>query len=227
MTSACVVEQLSSYLDGEVSPKAQREIKEHLNNCPECQHQLEGLRTVVGRLASLERVMPPLNVSEAVHRSATFISRESRYTDRWERFVHLLRFESSVLPFLALVVALGGIALVFTSALERSQTSKRSRLIWVGPAEEAAPAVEAGSAPEDSLTVSSRVVRGRTFDQLGGSWVERGVDPLREPDRQGQATSFELAPYSELRGRVLLVVEGKVVEVFFGESSAESDYSSE
>ena len=209
MTSTCVVEQLSGYLDGEVSPEAQIEIKEHLGGCPECRHHLEGLRAVINRLENLERVMPPITVSQAVHQSAKALSGSRAHSDSWERLARFLAFESSVLPFLALVVALAGIALVFVSALERSQAS-RSRLIWIGQPEEAAesPAIE-----------TQRVVAGRVFDRIEDSWIERGVSPADLPDRRGQANSVQLTPYSELYGRVLLRIDGEVVEVVFEASN--------
>ncbi len=85
MSSLCVVEQLSGYLDGEVSPRARTEIEEHLTHCRECRHHLEGLRAVVDRLESLERVMPPLTVSRAVHQGTRALTGSRRYSIRWQR----------------------------------------------------------------------------------------------------------------------------------------------
>lgn len=55
-------ELLNAYLDGELSPPQRRKFEAHLENCPECQTELEALETLSGTLA--EAPLPELTSPE-------------------------------------------------------------------------------------------------------------------------------------------------------------------
>jgi len=59
-------EQLSSYLDGEVSLSESREIEAHLESCARCRGQYESMDRMVTNLWRLERVAPPAVIGQEV-----------------------------------------------------------------------------------------------------------------------------------------------------------------
>src|SRR6476469_8948062 len=52
-------EQLSAYLDDELSPPERFEVEHHLEACPDCRSELEDLRTIASATGMLPEV-PPL-----------------------------------------------------------------------------------------------------------------------------------------------------------------------
>src|SRR5690348_3119334 len=52
-------EQLSAYIDDELSPPERFEVEHHLEACPECRSELEDLRTIASATSMLPEV-PPL-----------------------------------------------------------------------------------------------------------------------------------------------------------------------
>src|SRR5919202_1120065 len=56
---AHVRDELSAYLDGELSPGARRAVDDHLAACAECRAELEGLSRTRDLLRALPSVAPP------------------------------------------------------------------------------------------------------------------------------------------------------------------------
>lgn len=54
-----VRENLSAYLDGQMSLEEINEIEKHLAACPDCRKELQQIKEVVRQLASMEEVIPP------------------------------------------------------------------------------------------------------------------------------------------------------------------------
>ena len=63
-------ETLSDYLDGQLSPSAQRRVANHLESCPQCQRELQELRSTISHLRELPQQVPT--------RSFTFTAPPSR-----------------------------------------------------------------------------------------------------------------------------------------------------
>jgi putative zinc finger protein len=59
-------DQLSDYLDGELSDQEQRAVAAHLAECPECSATLEQLRAVMNRAQHLEPLLPPADLWKGV-----------------------------------------------------------------------------------------------------------------------------------------------------------------
>src|SRR5438093_808336 len=66
MTCERVLEQLSDYLDGELSPAAMAGIRSHLRRCPSCEQEHEALRRTVQLLALHGRQTVPVDCREQV-----------------------------------------------------------------------------------------------------------------------------------------------------------------
>jgi anti-sigma factor RsiW len=66
MTCTRVRAQLSSYLDGDLSPAASGALSAHLETCPACARHLESLRAALGMLADLPRISPSEGIAARV-----------------------------------------------------------------------------------------------------------------------------------------------------------------
>jgi len=58
-----VCEHLSAYIDGALAEPLRRAVEEHVNACPRCAAELEGLRRTVKLVASLQKAEPPVTFS--------------------------------------------------------------------------------------------------------------------------------------------------------------------
>jgi hypothetical protein len=65
MTQHLEPESLSAYLDGELEPREQSEVEQHLRSCRECSATRQKLEMVTGQLAAL----PPVRVTVDEHRT--------------------------------------------------------------------------------------------------------------------------------------------------------------
>ena len=61
-------DELSAYLDGELSGDEWRQVDRHLHDCPSCAADLAALRDVAHELASLPRAKAPRDLSGDVQR---------------------------------------------------------------------------------------------------------------------------------------------------------------
>ncbi len=59
MECKAVRERFSSFLEAELNPEEEREVKDHLHGCPKCQRELEGFEKMLRWLHSIEEVEIP------------------------------------------------------------------------------------------------------------------------------------------------------------------------
>lgn len=62
---------LSSYIDGEVTPKEKRAVAAHLGDCESCKMQFEALETLVGAANSIDPTAPPVNLRARIAAATT------------------------------------------------------------------------------------------------------------------------------------------------------------
>lgn len=164
MSGHCTVETISAFIDDELPATEREAVETHLGECPECRHELEALRGVVGRLRDLDRVAVPPTLDFAIERR---VALEGERRGRWVRFERRLETwgaQPTVGLVFALVVALAVVIFVFADAVERRgrSTIPVSFTDALGPAEE--PAV---------LTLAGREL---AWDAEAGAWLEVGVE---------------------------------------------------
>ncbi|MDH3676057.1 MAG: zf-HC2 domain-containing protein [Anaerolineae bacterium] len=72
-------ETIHRYLDNELTPVEKEAFLGHLEQCPACQAQLVRLETLFAELASLEEVLPPVDVTPQVMAGLPSIDSARRY----------------------------------------------------------------------------------------------------------------------------------------------------
>ena len=180
------VEQLSSYLDQQVSPAERATLDAHLQQCPECRAELESLRHTVAMLQALPRVTVPraFTLSEAqagIRRPAA--------APGW--FGGLARG-------LGAVAAIALVAFVAFSVLrpeqvpwQPSQTIARAQPTPVAPTAAPAVAVPMAPAPVEAPLAKSQ-------EQLPAAAVEpspeAAVAMMAAPETEAPAAAREIAP---------------------------------
>ena len=115
------VDLLSAYLDQELSPDETDQICDHLEGCPECQHQLDGLGRVVGRLRRLERIAPPQLLEMDVQRRVALAVPEDRFFGRFDGRIGRLPIQPGILVTFALVFAFAAILFTFAEGLNERE----------------------------------------------------------------------------------------------------------
>jgi len=138
--------------------------------------------------------------------------------ERLEKGASRLNSENAVLPMFGVVVALIVIIYLLTWAFYRDQSS-----VSLTGLESERPMLE--QAVEIGGIEQGRVVGDRTFDLIGDTWTERGLDidaevirhSVEDPEiQQWLEVHSELGDLSALGGKVRLRLQGRVVEVHFG-----------
>ncbi len=113
-------EELSAYLDGELSPRERAALKAHLERCSRCRQELVSLRAVSQLVGSLPQVQPSQAFSQALGREISAHGRR-----RWLRPIPL--FAGDLIPGLA-VAALLLIALTVAFVIPRFTSPRRTEL---------------------------------------------------------------------------------------------------
>lgn len=193
MTRHANAERLSSFLDNELNHDEARRLAEHLETCDACRAQLEGLRRVMGDLRSLEDTTPPTGLGLRIHQR---LAREAPpYHDSRGVLGHRaprILFQPAVLASLAVILALGVMMVMFTYVFLRGT-----------------PEDFPGSEPAaSSLTrAAERVeVGGRTFEVMGGMWVEADLT-VGEVAEARQVSRAELLSESEHDPRIRAILD--------------------
>lgn len=106
-----IIEQLSAYIDGQLSPAKRAEVDSHLASCPACMRELETLQWTV----ALVRAVPPRRVprSFAIPVPAETPVRPRRFSLRWS--YGFLRTATACAALLLIVVVSGDLLLRTTS----------------------------------------------------------------------------------------------------------------
>lgn len=220
------VEQLSAYLDAEVSERERRRVDEHLRGCESCRQRLAGLRSVAAGLRGLEAGRPPAELGYLVERQVAAAGPQQTLSERLESTARRLRLQPVLAPVFGVVLALAVILYLFAAGVARDR-ERPTRLI-IGPSagaadegEPAAPAAAPRPPARVAAPLESREVAGRLFDRAGEWWVERGLPEGTEVERL-EAVALDpeaaaaLEPFRDLR-RARLLHHRRVVEVIYPE----------
>lgn len=219
------VEDLSTYLDSRLTVEESQRVEAHLEHCDTCRNRLQSMRTVVRKLAALERRTPPPYLGYQLKRLSAGEATRATLVERLERGASRINVENAVLPMFGVVVALIVIIYLLAGAFHRHQRSElstgtESEAPMFGRSLETSP-----TAAESSGGTDSWVVADRTFDLIGDTWTERGLDVDAEAIRHS-AEDAEIQEWLEvhpdlrdlgaLGRKVRLRLEGRVVEIHFG-----------
>jgi hypothetical protein len=207
MTSHPRVEILSTYLDSELALQERQRIEAHLEGCEACQHRVEALRAVVGRLSQLERRSPPAHLDNQLKRLAGLGPSPPTLAERLEKGASMFSSGNTLLPLFGVVVALAIIIYLVAFGAQ-----------WRTMQEADSPPVDSGA------LVEIRTVADRVFEREGEMWIERGLGGAAVTDRYGvdelQVEEWlrefpELRELTGLGGVIRLRVENRVVEIDF------------
>ena len=217
MSGHVTAEHLSLFLDAALPEAERRRVEEHLGDCRECRHRLDGLRRVVAGLGRLQTAAPPDDMAARVARELHLRGRRSSWQRLLDGAMPGPLLGSPPIHILALVLALGAIVYLFAVGLELRR-ERPTRIVPVGAdtlivMEEPAPAGGEGE---------SLHLLGGTFRRAGGVWVEEGL-AQRAPDSRVRldstdmppSPSGEIAALVRLDAPVRLRVGGEVVEIAF------------
>jgi len=204
MSGHLATERLSAYLDAELDERGLRLVEAHVQECPQCQHRLNGLRRVIEQLHGMPAATPPpLIVGRRVERAVTERWRARREEARRSRLQG--RFELVQGPIwlgFAMIAALGILIVLFAHRLDRDA----SPTALVVPPAAAVERVEVG---------------GRSFVLARDLWRQESLLAAGEAAiAQTPALSAEeglaRAPWLRdliARAPVLLELDGEVVRV--------------
>ncbi len=231
-------EQLSSYLDGEVSTQESRAIAAHLAVCDDCRDRFDGMQNLVSGLLRLEREGPPPELASRVLGQVEAVAegRRSVRPDWRGRLAYLFGVPHQPVLRNASVV---GLAFVFSLFLvtNGAEVGRPQRLPQAVLPMESQPPTEvvtvepAGRFAPLFLPPTTSKVAGREFvwTDNGGIrdlWVQRGLEG-NKPEARFAAESPVgrelLNRYSELRllisdgSRVVLRYRLETIEISTGE----------
>jgi Putative zinc-finger len=194
-------EQLSSYLDGEIGSSKAERIEEHLDSCPACRAQLEGLERLVSGLRRAERPSPPPALAAEVRRRIAAAPEVHGLRRRLQLLLSPLS-DISLRPAFRTSAAMG-LAILFSvfllsNGLERAHHNARSLAL-----EDPPPVVTVQTYFGQPRVVppTTSEVAGREFIWSGGRWIQRGLEG-KKPEAHVAAESPEgramLSKYSDL-----------------------------
>ena len=123
MSCNATTEQLSAYLDQELSAEEASELESLIEDCPECHARLEGLRHVMHAMGRVERLAPPPNLDMAVARRIALAGQKKTLLDRFEDRLSAFQRQPSMMLWFCLVFALVMVTFFFLNSLERSRHS--------------------------------------------------------------------------------------------------------
>jgi anti-sigma factor RsiW len=177
-------EQLSSYLDGEVSLSESREIEAHLESCARCRAQYESLDRMVANLWRLERVAPPPVIGQEVRSQ---VDQPQQHPREMLRRLLAAAFGVPLQPVLRTATAMG-LAFVMSLFLVTHGVDlkpRQSASTVVRPPTEVvtvAPALGPMVLPETTSQVAGREFVW-TEPDTGEVWVQRGLEGLKPEAR--------------------------------------------
>ncbi len=151
-------DRLSAYLDGELPAADVRALEEHVEGCPSCRAELDGLAAVVGTLRRLERQAPPPVLAGQVTRRLDVEGRPVGLVARVEAALQRWKVEPGTLVTFGVVVALAAMLALLGSSLEESARRR-----------------EAARAEWSGLELVTAVVGDHRFDRDGALWREVGA----------------------------------------------------
>ncbi len=195
-------EELSAYLDGELSPDERTALEAHLERCPRWREELGSLRAVSELLASLPRVEPSEEFSQVLAESMS-----ARRPRRWLRPIPL--FAGDLVPALAVAaMVLIAATVTFIIPLFTSPGSRAQRYdepldlpseVSAPPAQPEAPTERLADAKfadgeAKSETDGDRVAGGESAPALGRQLVELEDEGTASNVARGRAITSALPP---------------------------------
>jgi hypothetical protein len=190
-------EQLSSYLDGEIGSSKAERIEEHLDSCPACRAQLEGMERLVSGLRRVERPSPPPALAAEVRRRIAVAPEPHGLRRRLE----LLLSDICLRPAFRTSAAMG-LAILFSVFLLSDGLERAHHNAPVLDAPDPVVTVETYfGQPPLALPPTTSEVAGREFVWSGGRWIQRGLEG-KKPEAHVAAESPEgramLSKYADL-----------------------------
>ncbi|MBC8229583.1 zf-HC2 domain-containing protein [bacterium] len=95
-----VKRELSTFIDGEVSPKLKKEIEEHFNQCTDCFREYQEFKLMIQETANTPRVTPPPSMFLEVRRKI----RSAEKTERKFRFPRKVVFVPSIVAVAVVLI---------------------------------------------------------------------------------------------------------------------------
>lgn len=206
--------QLSAYLDGELSTSEARALERRLESDAEGRERLEGMRSVIDGLRGLEPISPPPTLDHMVARQIALEKDRHGMLDQLEARLDVLNRHNPMLALFGVVIALGLFILMFSQALQRKKEAP-TQVEWVFP--DQSPDARARHIDGTRLELFDRV-----FFWAEDVWRERGIDEgaaeqvidlATEQGRDWLAAHPDLAALAGAEDPVVLVVDGVVVHV--------------
>lgn len=214
MSDHATIEDLSAYLDRQLTRAELLEIEKHLAECELCAKRCEGMRRVMSSLRHLEHLAPPSTLDQTVARRISLRGQRVGLYERLESSLSIFERQSSLLALFGVVIALAMFMLFLSVAVERAQNATIP-VVFQDPdflSEESL-----GDDAETRLEVAGRVLL-----RDGDTWIEEGVDPARV-DRVLEADSAaareliaqhpELAEVAALDRPAIIALDGEIVEL--------------
>lgn len=176
MSRHATAERLSSYLDDELPTDDARRLEEHLRRCASCRRQLDGMRRVMGDLSSLQDASPPAGLGLRLRqRLALDAPPPQEPRSVLGRRAPRPFFQPAILGSLGVVLALGVIMVMFAQLF-----AGRTAEDFPGPGSDGRGVAR----PIDRVEVA-----GRTFEVMGGIWVEIDLTVADVANARGVARS--------------------------------------
>gem|GEM_PF-3258205 len=177
-------EELSAYLDGELSSQERAALEAHLERCPRCREELASLRAVSTLVASLPQVEPSEQFRRALNREIS-----AHRPRRWLRPLPI--FAGDLIPGLA-VAALLLIAVTVAFVIPRLTSPRRETEGYRGAPQPRAEFAEPVVARDEAPAGPERVV-----EELSSAEVERLAVEPEAPPESGYGTAEEPLPPRE------------------------------
>jgi anti-sigma factor RsiW len=211
LTYETTVELLSRLLDGDLTPAERRRAEVLIADDGAAREIYLGLRRVRGALGELAEAEPPGHLGAFIERRVALEAKRSRPWTSADRGLRRFLVEPSMLPALAVLLALAAMIYLLVGGLHRFERAHEPRILRPPPTALRLPA--------------PRQVGGRTFSFAGDRWIEAGVsaeEAARAPRLRVRADEVdawmgarpELEGLEEL-GAVVIDLDGEVVEVVF------------
>ncbi len=136
-------ELFSEYLEGELSPEQQAEVKAHLEGCEECRQELEAFRQTMRALSGLRPLPPPEGFARKVQQR---IHRRSR--GRFFRADRLfMRVPFEWISFIIIIIMLVLYMLMMETQVKKMKAAAGSGSGRPVPTEQSAPTKKIPTAP--------------------------------------------------------------------------------
>jgi hypothetical protein len=239
MSVHCSLEELSAYVDSELTEVELQVVGSHVERCPECRARVLRLEGIAGHVRRLERVSVPATLVPEIDRQVHLDRARRPLSSRIEEEVRRATRAPTLAPLFALVFAFSAILYLFSLGVSMRETSGTRMVIGgrsvdvsdtpgddqvqtsrPGPErsaiEAAAPATAGGLLI--GMEEASRSVAGRSFALHDGVWTEeealgRAVDIVIDL-AAGEEVPLGLEDLVDLPGVYRLVDGGRVVEIF-------------